>query len=158
MRMCSALIFLFLIQILFCFSGYADEIHNEAKKRLSVSVSNKKKDNPVLVVALNFLFTPQVVAQDFWDTIGPFGGTVYSLAINADGHIFAGTNGGGIFRSTDNSESWTEVATLSAGFSTGHIRSLATSPNGDIFAGFESLFDAGRVFRSIDNTRSYFNH
>ena len=35
---------------------------------------------------------------------------VHALAINASGQIFAGTWGSGVFLSTDNGESWTEVS------------------------------------------------
>ncbi|MBN1351431.1 T9SS type A sorting domain-containing protein [candidate division KSB1 bacterium] len=35
----------------------------------------------------------------------------YTLAINASGHIFAGTLGDGVFRSIDNGDHWTKVST-----------------------------------------------
>ena len=48
---------------------------------------------------------------------------VRALAINANGHIFAGTYfGGGVFRSTDDGDSWTPV---NEGLDCGNIWSLA---------------------------------
>ena len=39
-------------------------------------------------------------------TGGPYGGTIISLHATPEGILFAGTNGGGIFRSTDGGETW----------------------------------------------------
>jgi hypothetical protein len=49
-------------------------------------------------------------AQNFWaQTNGPQGGDGIALATNTSGHVFVCTQGGGLFRSTDNGETWTEV-------------------------------------------------
>ena len=69
---------------------------------------------------------------------------VYALAINASGDIFAGTWGGGIFRSTDNGESWTEVNT---GITVPYILSFAINASGDLFAGADF---GGGVYRSTN--------
>src|SRR5205814_4855477 len=53
--------------------------------------------------------TPGVPAggQNFWmQTNGPQGGDGIALTTNSSGHVFVGTQGGGVFRSTDNGESW----------------------------------------------------
>lgn len=43
--------------------------------------------------------------QNFWiQTNGPQGGDGIALARNSIGHVFLGTQGGGVFRSTDNAE------------------------------------------------------
>jgi photosystem II stability/assembly factor-like uncharacterized protein len=82
---------------------------------------------------------------DFWrQTNGPEGGHTFSLAINSDGHIFAGTYYG-IFRSQDNGDNWTAVDT---GLTNGHIQALAINSGGDIFAGT----DGGGVFCSTQST------
>ena len=48
--------------------------------------------------------------KKFWmQTHGPEGGEGIALARNSIGHVFIGTQGGGIFRSTDNAETWTDV-------------------------------------------------
>ena len=39
-------------------------------------------------------------------TKGPYGGTIISLHATPEGTLFAGTNGGGIFRSTDGGDTW----------------------------------------------------
>ena len=65
-----------------------------------------------------------------------FGLYVSALAINSNGDIFAGAdfiNGaGGVFRSTDNGQSWVEV---NQGVITTDVRALAINSDGDIFAG-----------------------
>ena len=74
---------------------------------------------------------------------------VPALAINASGQIFAGTWGNGVFLSTDNGESWTEV---SNGITQPFILSLVINAEGDIFAGADF---GGGVFRSVDNGRTW---
>ena len=87
---------------------------------------------------------------DFWrQTNGPGVETVRSLAINQSGHIFAGTWGGGVFRSEDNGDNWTAVNT---GLINTYVQALAINQSGHIFAGTE----AG-VFRSQDNGGSWVN-
>ena len=110
----------------------------------------KKLINSFFFISLILVFSVSTLhAQDFWEqTSGPGGGEVQSLAINSTGHIFAGTSGGGVFRSTDNGDSWTEVNT---GLTNHSIRSLAINSSGDIFAGT----DDGGVFRSTDNGDSW---
>ena len=83
--------------------------------------------------------------QDFWtQTNGPQGGDGLALATNASGHVFVGTQGGGVFRSTDNAETWTAV---NNGLTNTNVRALTIAPTGSIFAG---TFDSG-TFRSTDN-------
>ncbi|MGH7450808.1 MAG: FlgD immunoglobulin-like domain containing protein, partial [bacterium] len=67
---------------------------------------------------------------------------VYAVAINSQNHVFAGTAGGGVFRSIDNGESWKNTGLSGA-------NALATNSAGHIFAG------AGGVFRSTDNGQSW---
>ena len=60
-----------------------------------------------------------------------------ALAINANGDIFAGTHsqfgvGGGMFRSTDNGDTWTEQ---NNGFTALDVNSFAINSAGNIFAG-----------------------
>ena len=66
--------------------------------------------------------------QNFWaQTNGPQGGDGIALTTNVSGHIFVGTQGGGIFRSTDNGETWTGV---NSGLTATNVRALAISPTG----------------------------
>jgi ligand-binding sensor domain-containing protein len=91
----------------------------------------------------------EAVAQNFWQqTNGPYGGHVWSLAINSTGHIFAGTIGGGVFRSTDNGDSWTSANLV---LTNDGVLSLAINSSGEIFAG---TYRSG-VFRSTDNGGSW---
>ena len=74
------------------------------------------------------------------------------LAINSSGHIFAGTYfGGGVFRSTDNGDSWTPV---NNGLECGNIWSLAINSTRMTF--LPELQDAETgVYRSTDNGDSW---
>ena len=73
---------------------------------------------------------------------------IAALAIDQDGHIFAGTCsqfgvGGGIFRSIDNGATWTEQ---NSGFTAIDVNSLAIDSSGKIFAGA-----AGGAFQSTND-------
>ena len=109
----------------------------------------KKLINSFFFISLILVFSVSTLhAQDFWEqTSGPGGGEVQSLAINSTGHIFAGTSGGGVFRSTDNGDSWTEI---NNGLTSAVVLSLAINSTGHIFAGTSG----GGVFRSLESTTS----
>jgi lipid-binding SYLF domain-containing protein len=95
----------------------------------------------ILFVVLLFEGAAQA-KSDFWQqTNGPYGGEIHSLAINSSGDVFAGTFGGGVFRSTDNGNSWINT------YFTNQTVVLVINSSGDIFAG---TFGSG-VFRSTDN-------
>ncbi|MEX0601758.1 MAG: regulator, partial [Bacteroidota bacterium] len=74
-------------------------------------------------------------------TNGPYGGFVRSLAVSGT-NLFAGTDGGGVFLSTNNGTSWTQVNT---GLTNTDVRSLAVSGT-NLFAGT----DGGGVFLSTN--------
>src|SRR5438046_8385482 len=85
-----------------------------------------------------------ITDDNFWaSTGGPQGGDVATLVTNANGFVFAGTQGGGVFRSSDNGATWTPVNT---GLTSTDIHALATNSAGDLFAG-----TFGGAFRSTDN-------
>ena len=72
-------------------------------------------------------------AQNLWQrTGGPYGGFVRAIAVNSAGDLFAGTMGRGVFRSTNNGDSWTDYNTSLTNL---HVQSLAINSNGYIFAG-----------------------
>ncbi len=69
--------------------------------------------------------------------------------INKQIFIFAGTAGGGIFRSTDNGENWQQ---FNSGLTNTHVTSLAIDASkGQIFAGTMG----GNVFRSTNNGENW---
>jgi photosystem II stability/assembly factor-like uncharacterized protein len=72
---------------------------------------------------------------------GPQGGDGLAFARNSIGHVFVGTQGGGVYRSTDNSENWTLVDN---GLTNTYVTALAINAAGHIFA---ATFGGG-AFRS----------
>src|SRR5215211_2614555 len=102
------------------------------------------KPAPATAQRQNVKATLHGAGQNFWaQTNGPQGGDGIALATNASSHVFVGTQGGGVFRSTDNGESWTG---LHNGLTDTNVRALAINKAGHIFAGTWS----GGVFRSTD--------
>lgn len=84
--------------------------------------------------------------SNFWQQmIGTY--DVRSLAINNNDHIFAGTFGNGIFRSTDDGTNWTPV---NSGLTDPYVWALAINSTGHIFAG-----TGDGVFRSTDNGENW---
>ncbi len=87
-------------------------------------------------------------SQSFWQVTGPLSTTlgIKPLVHNNDGYIFAGTGGNGIFRSTDDGNTWTQ-----SGLADLVIWDLAINSSGHIFAG---TMNQG-VWRSINNGDSW---
>jgi hypothetical protein len=80
------------------------------------------------------LFAPADRAFSQWvQTNGPYGRTVVSFAV-AGTNLFAGTDGGGVFLSTNNGTSWTQ-----SGLTDTHVLSLAVSPATGEAGGTRSL-------------------
>ncbi len=49
--------------------------------------------------------------DSYWEEPGgPYGSEVVAMAINSNGHVFAGTISAGVYRSTDNGNTWRLVA------------------------------------------------
>ncbi len=74
------------------------------------------------------------LASGNWESVGPGGGNVRALVSSSDGQtLFAGTQGGGVFKSTNAGANWTAVNT---GLSNFTVMSLALGSDGQtLFAG-----------------------
>ena len=89
-----------------------------------------------------------IYTQDFWEkTTGLETVKIYSLAINSSGDIFAGTDSNGVFRSTDNGSSWTNLGIMNY-----DIYSIAINSNDDIFV---ATYLWGGIYRSTDNGNNW---
>lgn len=103
-----------------------------------------------LILIMILITFSKSYTQDYWlKTNGLDSVTIYSLAIHSNGNIFAGTNGNGIFRSTDNGENWANLGILNY-----DIRTIAIGPTGDVLAG---TIEWGGIFRSTDSGNSWTN-
>ena len=108
-----------------------------------------------VAVALLFVLAALVQAgtasaDGTWQPSGPTGGYVWELEVSpdfqADGTIFAGTDGTGVFRSTDHGDTWQNV---SKGLGHLSIRSVAVS---QAFGSDATVFAGGPdgVYKSVD--------
>ena len=79
---------------------------------------------------------------------GPYGGNVYALAINptTPATLYAGTWGGGVFKSTDSGGTW---AAANAGLTNQNVNALAINPltPATLYAGT----NGGGIFKSTDS-------
>jgi len=103
-----------------------------------------------LVLTARAGITPS--AEKWVQTNGIYGGSIWSFAVSGN-NLFAGTDGSGVFRSTDNGTSWTAV---NNGLTDLYVLAFAVSSNGadgvTLFAGTNG---GGGVFRSTDNGTSW---
>lgn len=90
--------------------------------------------------------------NNFWQQSGPSEKVVRALAINSNGHIFAGTSDDGVFRSTDGGGSWTQI---NNGLLDIHVYSLVINSSGHIFAGTSGNGIIRSVYRSTDNGENW---
>jgi hypothetical protein len=120
------------------------------KKNISMKVNRPSRRSCFIILALSLLLMyPLAEARA---SIGPFGGTVFSIAIdpNDPNTIYAGTPGGGIFKSSNGGENWSEVNT---GLTHRTVRALVINPkdSNTVYAG---TFGRG-VFKSTDGGESW---
>lgn len=100
------------------------------------------------ILILHTIFVSSSAAQDFWErTNGPIGYDANVIAINDSLHIFAGTEGGGIFRSRDNGDSWEAINT---GFGIPWVYCIGIKSTGLMFAGGWAN-EGPRLYYSKDN-------
>jgi len=98
----------------------------------------------VVCLALAIVLVCPFASAQWVQPNGPYGGFVYALAVSGT-NIFAGTNDG-VYLSTNNGTSWTEV---DSGLTYTYVQALAVSGT-NLFAGT----DAG-VFLSTNNGTSW---
>jgi photosystem II stability/assembly factor-like uncharacterized protein len=106
-----------------------------------------------LLLVIGTAFSPGVYAgQGVWTSGGPYGGEVLALAIDPvhSGTLYAGTQGGGVFKSTNAGGSW---APINAGLPSATVRALAIDPSmpATLYAGTEG----SGVFKSVDGGLSW---
>ncbi len=69
-----------------------------------------------------------------WDITNPnFMSSVYSLCVTPNGNLFAGTSGGGVYRSTNNGTTWIQAQPYAS------VISLTAAPNGYVYGCFNSV-------------------
>ena len=109
----------------------------------------------IVVTAILVSGYSQLFSQNFWQQTGNTSTTFATrpLVTNANGDIFIGTGGGtsgtegnGVFRSTDGGNSWTH-----SGLSDLYIWDIVIDTNGNIFAGTRLQ----GVWRSTNNGDSW---
>jgi hypothetical protein len=99
---------------------------------------------PIARMALIALFSVyQASADDFWQTNGPYGGTIRCVLVTRNGNIIAGADHDGIYRSSNGGAAWVRTHDQDIALS-----SIVEDPNdGTLFAASNS---PGGVLRSTD--------
>ncbi|MGH7453468.1 MAG: WD40/YVTN/BNR-like repeat-containing protein [bacterium] len=122
--------------------------HTMNPQRIRFTYSREFVIGSILWFLFLALGSTNATAQVLWQQAnGPERGVIRALAISASGDIFAGTEGGGVFRTTNNGDNWTAVNTGLPTF----VRALAINTSGHIFAGT----DRNGVYRSTANGASW---
>ena len=126
----------------------------------------KQQTRPILWIAVATLctvFAPQVRADvngGWIQTNGPYGGEILTIYAAPKGVLFAGTEGGGIFCSTDRGNSWTPINTgLHYEPGEGFTGVTAFAQKGDTFyAGTRDALhastDGGNTWHPVPNFRN----
>ena len=103
----------------------------------------------VLVSLFLIMGTEKSYSQDLWEpTNGPYGGSISLLAVSPNGDIYAGNYYYGVFRSTNNGDTWFRA---SNGLGDKAVKVLAINSFGHIFVG-TSRFG---VFRSTNDGENW---
>ncbi|MEW5795172.1 MAG: T9SS type A sorting domain-containing protein [Candidatus Zixiibacteriota bacterium] len=106
-----------------------------------------KRSFLIIVIGL-MVMSANLFGQTWEPTNGPVGGTVMRLASNSEGALFSGTWLGGMFRSTDNGDSW---AAINNGFAGLEIWGIDVDSHGHIFV----VTNDNGVFRSVDSGENW---
>ena len=103
---------------------------------------------------LVFILSITISSQNYWERVGVRLANVNQLIINSDGYIFAGTDRG-VFRSTNNGDSWDEKYD---DYTDRNISAIDINSNNDIFIAIYEFLPpivTHRMYRSTDNGESW---
>lgn len=118
-----------------------------------------------LLVTVLLLLVPQLFScsdntvtpsdEPGWvQTKGPYAGNVSNIAINQQGHVFAGTMDDGLYRSMDDCSRWTDIK-IEKGYDLLVIGS-GINAQGDLFVfSLGTMTLGGGIYRSLDNGDSW---
>ncbi|MBE0572723.1 MAG: hypothetical protein IH618_14365 [Ignavibacteriaceae bacterium] len=108
----------------------------------------------LFIIQLFIAFT-SISSQDFWErSNGLDSTTIYSMAINSDGHIFVGNGIDGVYRSTDNGVSWSNIGPNLGSYNYS-IQEIYINQNDNIIIGISDEFADGGMYRSTDSGNSW---
>ena len=106
----------------------------------------------VFLLGLSIITSPALSQNDWQQTNMPLHLSIYAMASDNSGNVYAGGYGQGLFRSSDHGTSWD-----SAGMTGYWVRSMAVSSSDNIFlVGIGDAYGAG-VFRSTDHGTNWKN-
>ncbi len=104
----------------------------------------------IFAVLFLTLFTFSGRAQDFWQKVADLNHAVRTFGFDNSGNIYAGTLGGGVFRSSNSGDNWSQT---NSGITDLNINSIVCNSSGMVFAGTSS----SGVFKSTDNGNTWNN-
>ncbi len=109
-----------------------------------------KKIHMLFILLVSLL--PGVTISQTWDVVGPYGGWINALTKDVSGNIYAGTFVGGIFKTSNNGDTWVQIYNDTLIIDP---LSVALNSNGDIFVGASPGFlrstNGGVTWQKINN-------
>src|SRR6187402_335598 len=131
--------------------GFVWTVVRGQEPRMRTGRSKMARHLAVVAVALSSS-GPLPAVQGAWTSHGPYGGLSYALAIDPQTPttIYAGTYGGGVFKSLDSGAHWFPI---NAGLLDRYVTALQIQPDAPetVYAG---TYDSG-VFKSTDGGASW---
>jgi len=122
------------------------------RRRCALQCFHQQTNSLLLVLVLCCFGKPTVASAQTWTSNGPEGGYIQALAIDptTPATVYAGTPGGGVFKSTDGGASW---AAVNSGLTNTNVFALAIAPTTPttVYAGTIR----GGVFKSTDGGASW---
>ena len=110
----------------------------------------------ILFLVLLVRANPVHAGVGTWTTQGPFGGSVLSLVVNATNSntVYAGTQRGGVFKSTNGGTIWSSVNT---GLTSDRVSILTPDPTNSNTLYAVSLYTGGGVFKTTNGGNTWSN-